>query len=81
MGRDEKTENGPGTPQIHRGSGQRADLRRTGRDRKIVYALTSGERTKAVAERFGLSEGRVSQLRRKFEQLWRTFQGDAEEAA
>ncbi|MGD0461559.1 MAG: helix-turn-helix domain-containing protein [Tepidisphaeraceae bacterium] len=45
----------------------------TGRDRKIVYALTSGERTSAVAERFGLSEGRVSQLRRKFEQLWRTF--------
>ena len=34
--------------------------------------------TKAVAERFGLSEGRVSQLRRKFERLWRVFQGEAE---
>jgi len=47
------------------------------RDRSIISALTSGERTKAVAERFGLSEGRISQLRRKFEQLWCNFQGGA----
>ena len=52
----------------------------TRRDRRIISALTSGERTKSVAERFGLSEGRISQLRRKFEQLWWRFQGEAAEA-
>ena len=51
------------------------------RDRSIIQALTSGDTTKAVADQFGLSEGRVSQLRRKFEQLWRVFQGEAGEAA
>jgi len=53
----------------------------THRDRGIIFALASGETTMVVAERFGLSDGRVSQLRRKFEKLWRTFQGEAEEAA
>ena len=51
----------------------------TRRDRGIISALASGETTQAVAEQFGLSEGRVSQLRRKFETLWRSFQGEAEE--
>jgi len=51
----------------------------THRDRGIICALSGGEGTKAVAEQFGLSEGRVSQLRRKFEKLWRLFQGEAEE--
>jgi len=51
------------------------------RDRGVINALTSGERTKSMAERFGLSEGRVSLLRRKFEKLWLTFQGEAEEVA
>ena len=46
----------------------------THRDRKIIAAFVSGERTSAVAQRFSISEGRVSQLRRKFEHLWRTFQ-------
>lgn len=53
----------------------------THRDREIIGFLGGGDTTMAVAERFGLSEGRVSQLRRKFERLWRTFQGEAEEAA
>jgi len=53
----------------------------THRDREIICALSSGHSTKAAAERFGLSEGRVSQLRRKFERLWRVFQGEAEAAA
>ena len=48
----------------------------TRRDRSIISALTSGETTKAVAEQFGLSESRVSQLRRRFEKLWRSFQGE-----
>jgi hypothetical protein len=30
-----------------------------------------------VADRFGLTEGRISQLRRRFEQLWWRFQGEA----
>jgi hypothetical protein len=46
------------------------------RDRKIVAALVSGERTSAVADRFRLSWGRISQLRRKFERLWQAFQGE-----
>lgn len=49
----------------------------THRDREIICALSSGDTTMAVAEQFGLSEGRVSQLRRKFEKLWLTFQGEA----
>ena len=53
----------------------------TDRDREIICAFSGGDTTKAVAERFGLSEGRVSQLRRKFERLWRGFQGEAEVAA
>jgi len=53
----------------------------THRDCEIICALSGGDGTKAVAEQFGLSEGRVSQLRRKFEQLWRIFQGEAGEVA
>ena len=48
----------------------------TRRDRKIIGAFVSGERTSGVAGRFGITAGRVSQLRRKFEQLWRVFQGE-----
>jgi len=53
----------------------------TDRDREIICAFSGGDSTKAVAERFGLSEGRVSQLRRKFERLWLAFQGECAEAA
>lgn len=48
----------------------------TRRDRRIIFAFVSGERTAAVAGRFGITEGRVSQLRRKFEAGWRAFQGE-----
>jgi hypothetical protein len=53
------------------------------RDRRIISALATGERTLAVAERFGLTPGRISQLRRKYAHDWRRFQGDtvAEDAA
>jgi hypothetical protein len=47
------------------------------RDRRIISALASGEATSAVAGRFGLTAGRVSQLRRRYEQDWRLFQGEA----
>jgi DNA-binding NarL/FixJ family response regulator len=51
------------------------------RDRKIITVLASGEMTRAVAEQFGISEGRVSQLRRRYEQDWRAMQGEAGLAA
>jgi hypothetical protein len=39
----------------------------TRRDQRIITALASGECTKAVSEKFGISPGRVSQLRRRYE--------------
>src|SRR5206468_3527032 len=50
----------------------RASLRR--RDRAVLDALVSGERPTDVADRFGLSKGRVSQLRSEFERGWWEFQ-------
>jgi hypothetical protein len=48
----------------------------TYRHRHIIAFFTAGETTSAVADRFGISPGRVSQLRRMFEQRWRRFQGE-----
>jgi DNA-directed RNA polymerase specialized sigma24 family protein len=50
----------------------RASLRR--RDRRVLDALAGGERTADAARRFKLSPGRVSQLRREFEEGWEQFQ-------
>ena len=49
------------------------------RNRRVLASLMAGEGTKAVAERFGLSEARVSQLRREFQQSWEAFQEDGDE--
>ena len=49
----------------------------SGRDRSIVTALIAGEQPSEVADRFGISRGRVSQLRRQYEQRWLKFQGEA----
>jgi len=46
------------------------------RDQKIISALASGDCTKAAAEKFGISPGRVSQLRRRYEREWLVFQGE-----
>jgi hypothetical protein len=46
------------------------------RDRRIIRALISGEHGFAVARRFGLSAGRISQLRRRYERDWQLFQGE-----
>jgi transposase len=54
---------------------------RSRRDRSIISALITGEHPSAVADRFGISRGRVSQLRRKYEQEWLNFQGEASEEA
>ena len=44
--------------------------------RAVIDAFVGGERTSEVARRFGVTPGRVAQLRRKYEALWRTFQGE-----
>ena len=43
------------------------------RDRKIIDQLMAGERTQNVARKFGISEGRVAQLRREFHQDWERY--------
>jgi hypothetical protein len=43
------------------------------RNRRVVDDLMAGERTGDVAQKFGLSPGRVSQLRRQFEGDWAVF--------
>jgi hypothetical protein len=45
------------------------------RRRRIMDALAMGERTQDVAKEFGMSQGRVSQLRREFMQDWKRFTG------
>jgi len=49
------------------------------RDRKIAKALADGHRTTDVARRFGLTLGRISQLRREFEKSWIVFHGEETE--
>jgi DNA-directed RNA polymerase specialized sigma24 family protein len=48
------------------------------RDRKIAEALSEGRSTTEVARRFGLTLGRVSQLRREFKRSWFAFHGEEE---
>jgi RNA polymerase sigma factor (sigma-70 family) len=43
------------------------------RDRRVALKLAEGHSTSDVAERFGLSAGRVSQLRSQFHTSWRSF--------
>jgi hypothetical protein len=49
---------------------------RTERDRRVIDALMAGWRTKDVSQKFGLSPGRVSQLRRDFLEDWRRYCGE-----
>jgi hypothetical protein len=46
--------------------------------RRITKLLATGERTSIVAEKFGVSAGRISQLRRELAQSWKEFLGEAE---
>jgi hypothetical protein len=50
---------------------------RSKRDRDIARSLMFGEGTLAVADRHGLSPGRVSQLRRDFGRDWQRFCGES----
>ena len=46
------------------------------RDRKIALKLAVGETTSDTARQFGLSEARISQLRRELKLAWDAFQGE-----
>jgi hypothetical protein len=47
------------------------------RQRKIALILATGETTSATAAMFGVTAGRISQLRAWFQQTWVAFQGEA----
>jgi hypothetical protein len=49
------------------------------RDRRLAQAMALGEHTKPLAEKFHLSQARVSQMRREFAESWRDFVGDRDE--
>jgi DNA-binding NarL/FixJ family response regulator len=46
------------------------------RNRQIAEALSLGHSTSAVAKRFKVSPGRISQLRNELQQSWLEFQGE-----
>jgi hypothetical protein len=46
------------------------------RDRALAQFLSMGHSAQTAAVRFGLSEGRVSQLRRAWREQWQQSQGD-----
>lgn len=48
------------------------------RKRKMVDCLAAGESTSTVAGMFGVTPGRISQIRRELAEAWRTFQGGDE---
>jgi hypothetical protein len=51
---------------------------RSERDRRVIDELLAGGRTKDVSQKFGLTPGRVSQLRRDFLEDWRRFTDEVE---
>ena len=51
------------------------------RNRRIAEALALGNSTSQVAKRFGLSPGRISQLRGELYLSWQDFHGDPSAAA
>jgi transposase-like protein len=46
------------------------------RKRGIAEALALGSTTGETARHYGVSDGRISQMRREFERDWNTFQGE-----
>jgi hypothetical protein len=48
----------------------------TDRDRRLAEFLSLGHQARKAADRFGLSPGRVTQLRQRWCQEWRVFQGE-----
>ena len=45
----------------------------TDRDRRIMERMSVGERTMKLADQFGISPARISQLRRQFHDDWQRF--------
>ncbi|HEV3302115.1 MAG TPA: hypothetical protein VG055_20850 [Planctomycetaceae bacterium] len=50
--------------------------RLSARDRAIVNVLAEGESTSGAAKRFGVSDGRISQIRKELKHDWDLFQSD-----
>ncbi|MGA2067971.1 MAG: hypothetical protein ABSG86_23580 [Thermoguttaceae bacterium] len=46
------------------------------RDRKVAQFLAYGNRTGEAARKFGVSEGRIGQLRKELKRAWEQFVGD-----
>jgi hypothetical protein len=53
----------------------------TGRERRIIRAMSLGERTLDLARQFEVSPARISQLRREFHDGWVRFTADPDERA
>lgn len=53
---------------------------RTERDRRIIEVMSTNERTMNLSRKFGISPGRVSQLRRQYHEDWERFTADPGEA-
>ena len=49
---------------------------RTDRDRRIIGDMAMGQRTLDMSRRYGISPGRISQLRREFHDDWQRFCGE-----
>jgi hypothetical protein len=51
-------------------------VRQSERDRRIIGAMVRDERTLDLAHMFGVSPGRIAQLRRAYHADWQRFHGD-----
>jgi hypothetical protein len=51
------------------------------RDRGVATTLAAGESGRGTARRFGLTAGRISQLRGELKRNWQAFQGEPAEKA
>ena len=54
---------------------------RTERDRRVINDMAMGQRTSHLASKYGISPGRVSQLRHEFHDDWERFTDDLPVAA
>jgi hypothetical protein len=51
----------------------------TGRERRLIRAMSRNERTLDLSKQFDLSPGRISQLRKEFREGWTRLCGDCED--
>ena len=58
------------------GSTCRSGITLSTRDQRVVDELAAGERTSDVARKFGVSAGRISQMRGQLKKSWKSFVGD-----